>query len=72
MSESIRVVSDPAELEALPEGAVIVDGDGLAKQKNRGTWRAWFDRNGATSRQMLDPDTARPPISILWIPEIPA
>ena len=55
-------------LDDLPERAVIVDADGLAKQKNRGRWRSWFDKQGASSRMMLDPDHAAQPLRVVWVP----
>lgn len=56
-------------LDGLPEGAVIVDAHGLAKQKNRGRWRAWFDKSGSSGALMLDPDHSAQPLSVVWVPE---
>lgn len=57
-----------AELTALPESSVIIDADGLAKQKHNGRWMSWFDRDGSSSKRMLNPDAARQPLRIIYAP----
>lgn len=67
-----RKISDPAELDALPDGAVVMDQDGDAWQRDRyGNWRFAED----TGCRVTDGErlfNLYQPITVLWPTEVSA
>lgn len=62
-----------AELDALPEGSVVVTGGGklgpgYVRQKHQGRWVSWMDRGGCTTSTLLDPEHSSQPVRILHVP----
>lgn len=53
------------ELLHLPELSVIVDGDGLARQKHNGKWRSFYDKPGLSSLRVVNPEHCRQPVRLI-------
>lgn len=66
---AILILTTREELDALPEGTVVLTGDRLVYQKLLGRWKGPTTIKGVSSKVLLDPEHSSQPVRLMWMPE---